>query len=106
VVEVDRPDPRQRRARGKSDPLDADAAAEAVLAGRATTVPEAGDGIVESIQALHLVRAGAVTGTACTNEMKALVITAPAELREQLFSAYYLVLRSSVGADGEQDGVL
>jgi transposase len=85
VVEVDRPDRRQRRAKGKSDPLDAYAAAEAVLAGRATTVPKAGDGIVESIRALHLVRASAVKArTACTNEMKSLVVTAPAELREQL----------------------
>jgi transposase len=85
VVEVNRPDRRQRRAKGKSDPLDAYAAAEAVLAGRATTVPKAGDGIVESIRALHLVRASAVKArTACTNEMKALVVTAPAELREQL----------------------
>jgi transposase len=85
VVEVNRPDRRQRRAKGRSDPLDAYAAAEAVLAGRATTVPKAGDGIVESIRAVHVVRAGAVKArTACVNEMKALVITAPAELREQL----------------------
>jgi transposase len=85
VVEVNRPDRRQRRAKGKSDPLDAYAAAEAVLAGRATTVPKAGDGIVESIRALHLVRAGAIKArTACSNEMKALVVTAPTELREQL----------------------
>jgi len=85
VIEVSRPDRRQRRAKGKSDPLDAYAAAEAVLAGRATTVPKAGDGIVESIRALHMVRAGAVKArTACTNEMRALLVTAPAELREQL----------------------
>jgi transposase len=85
VVEVNRPDRRQRRAKGKSDPLDAYAAAEAVLTGRATTVPKACDGIVESIRALHLVRASAVKArTACINEMKALVITAPTELREQL----------------------
>ena len=85
VVEVDRPDRRQRRSKGKSDPLDAYAAAEAVLAGRATTVPKAGDGIVESIRAVHLVRASAVKArTACTNEMRSLVVTAPAELREQL----------------------
>jgi transposase len=85
VVEVNRPDRRQRRTKGKSDPLDAYAAADAVLAGRATTVPKAGDGIIESIRALHLVRTGAIKSrTACVNEMKALVITAPAELREQL----------------------
>jgi transposase len=85
VVEVNRPDRRQRRAKGKSDPLDAYAAADAVLSGRAVTVPKAGDGIVESIRALHLVRGGAVKSrTACINEMKALVVTAPAQLREQL----------------------
>ena len=36
VIEVDRPDRRARRAGGKSDPVDAYAAATAVLAGRAT----------------------------------------------------------------------
>lgn len=85
VVEVNRPDRRQRRAQGKSDPLDAYAAADAVLAGRATAIPKTADGIIESIRALHLVRSGAVKSrTACVNEMKALVITAPAALREQL----------------------
>jgi transposase len=85
VVEVNRPDRRQRRAKGKSDPLDAYAAADAVLAGRATAVPKAGDGIVESIRALHAVRGGAVKArTACINELQALMVTAPAELREEL----------------------
>jgi transposase len=85
VIEVDRPDRRQRRAKGKSDPLDAYAAADAVLSGRARTVPKAGDGITESIRALHTVRAGAIKSrTACMNELHALVITAPAQLREEL----------------------
>jgi transposase len=85
VVEVNRPDRQQRRSKGKSDPLDAYAAAEAVLADRARTVPKAGTGIVESIRALHLIRAGAVKArTACVNELQALLVTAPAELREQL----------------------
>jgi transposase len=85
VIEVNRPDRRQRRSRGKSDPLDAYSAADAVLAGRAVSVPKAGDGIVESVRALHLARSGAVKArTACASEMKALVITAPAGLREQL----------------------
>jgi transposase len=35
VVEVDRPDRRTRRLQGKSDPVDAEAAARAVLAGTA-----------------------------------------------------------------------
>lgn len=85
VIEVDRPDRRQRRAKGKSDPLDAYAAADAVLSGRAQTVPKAGDGITESIRALHAVRSGAIKSrTACMNELHALLITAPAQLCEQL----------------------
>jgi transposase len=85
VIEVNRPDRRQRRAKGKSDPLDAYAAADAVLAGRASAVPKAGDGITESIRALHIVRSGAVKSrTACMNELHALLVTAPAQLREEL----------------------
>jgi hypothetical protein len=85
AIEVDRPDRRQRRAKGKSDPLDAYAAPDAMLSGRAQTVPKAGDGITESIRALHTVRSGAIKSrTACMNELHALVITAPAQLREEL----------------------
>jgi len=51
MVEVDRPDRRTRRQQGKSDPIDAEAAARAVLAGTATAVPKRRDGIVESIRA-------------------------------------------------------
>ena len=85
VVEVDRPDRRARRKAGKSDPLDAYAAAEAVLAGRAAAVPKARDGRVEAIRALHTARAGAVKArTATLNQLKAMLVTAPADLREQL----------------------
>jgi transposase len=44
VVEVDRPDRRTRRQRGKSDPIDAEAAARAVLAGVASAAPKRRDG--------------------------------------------------------------
>jgi transposase len=85
VIEVSQPDRRQRRAKGKSDPLDAYAAADAVLSGRASAIPKAADGIVEAIRALHLVRAGAVKArTASINELKSVLITAPAQLLEQL----------------------
>ncbi|MEN3268468.1 MAG: hypothetical protein V7646_5362 [Pseudonocardia sp.] len=47
MVEIDRPDRRARRARGKSDPIDAYAAARHALSGAYTVVPKAGDGIVE-----------------------------------------------------------
>jgi transposase len=40
VLEVNRPDRQSRRRRGKSDPLDAEAAARAVLSGAATVIPK------------------------------------------------------------------
>jgi transposase len=85
VVEVSRPDRRQRRLVGKSDPLDACAAAEAVLARRATAIPKLGTGIAEAIRTLHLTRASAVKArTVASNQLHALLTTAPAELRDQL----------------------
>jgi transposase len=85
VVEVDRPDRKDRRRRGKSDPLDAYRAAEAVLSGRAAVVPKAGDGIVEAIRALHTTRASAIKARrAAICQLRALLVTGPAALREQL----------------------
>src|SRR3954451_1796026 len=46
VVEVNRPDRSARRRRGKSDVVDAEAAARAVLAEDATAVPKNADGPV------------------------------------------------------------
>ena len=85
VIEVDRPDRKARRQEGKSDPLDAQAAARAVLSGRATGTPKSGDGPVEAIRALEIVCHGAVRDrTRATNQFKALLVTAPADLRERL----------------------
>lgn len=85
VVEVDRPDRKARRAHGKSDPLDAYAAARAALSGIATGTPKTRNGPVESVRALRVVRSSAVKArTQSTNQLKALVLSGPAELREQL----------------------
>lgn len=85
VVEVDRPDRKLRRQKGKSDPTDAYAAALAALSGRATATPKTRDGAVESIRVLRVVRRSAVKArTQTINQLKALLITAPSELREQL----------------------
>jgi transposase len=85
VVEVNHPNRAQRRLTGKSDPLDAYAAAQAVLAELATAIPKAGTGIVEAIRVLHTVRASAVKArTATINELRALLVTAPAGLRDSL----------------------
>jgi transposase len=85
VIEVDRPDRRSRRRSGKSDPLDAYAAAQAVLAGRATTIPKTNDGPVASIRALRIARRSAVKArTQTINQLRGLLVTAPAGLRETL----------------------
>jgi len=44
AVEVNRPDRSLRRRRGKSDPIDAQAAARATLAGVAATAPKTREG--------------------------------------------------------------
>ncbi len=56
-----------------------------MLAGRATAVSKLGTGIVEAIRAVHRTRGGAVKArTAAINELRALLVTAPAGLRDQL----------------------
>jgi transposase len=85
MVEVDRPNRRTRRRRGKSDPIDAYAAAHTALDSAQVVIPKAGDGIVESIRALRVTRRGAVKArTATINQLKSLLVTAPAEIREPL----------------------
>ena len=84
VVEVNRPDRQARRRRGKSDALDAEAAARTVQAQQGS-MPKAGDGLVEMIRVLRVARASAMKArTQAINALKALVVTAPEELREQL----------------------
>lgn len=53
VMEVERPKRRHRHASGKSDPIDAEAAARTVLAGEAVGEPKSGEGLVEMIRALR-----------------------------------------------------
>jgi transposase len=85
VIEVNRPDRATRHRKGKSDPIDADAAARSVLAGTATATPKAGDDQVEVIRMLKLTRDSAVKArTQTINQLKAVLVTAPAELRESL----------------------
>jgi transposase len=85
VVEVNRPDRRVRRQRGKSDPIDAENAARAVLAGTATATPKNAEGTVEMIRHTKIARDTAVKArTQAMVTLKALLVTVPDELREQL----------------------
>ena len=85
VVEVERPKRQDRRRRGKSDALDAEAAARAVQAGTATARPKTGDGPIEMIRTLQAARRSALKArTQAANQLHALVITAPDALRSRL----------------------
>ncbi|MDP9406356.1 MAG: IS110 family transposase [Actinomycetota bacterium] len=85
VLEVNQPDKAHRRRRGKTDLLDAEAAAVAVLSGRATAVAKAGTGAVEMTRMFKLAKASAVKSrTQAINQLKAVVVTADPALRESL----------------------
>ena len=60
VMEVERPKRRHLRRNGKSDPIDAEAAARAVLAEETAGEPKSGDGQVEMIRILRSARQSAV----------------------------------------------
>lgn len=82
VVEVSRPDRRLRRLNGKSDTLDAENAARAVLAGFATAIPKTMDGAVEMIRQLKVAHDTAVKQRAATMvTLKAMLVHAPEQLR-------------------------
>jgi len=86
VLEVERPARTQtgQKRRLKSDLLDAERAARQVLAGTAGATPRLAPQ-TQALRALMVAREGAVV--ACTqalNELRSLVVTAPAELRERL----------------------
>jgi transposase len=99
VLEVGRPN-RQHRARyGKSDPADAAAAAEAVLADNGLGAPKSANGPVEMMRILHLTRASAIRAKrAAVTTMHDLLVTGPDEIRERLrgLSAWKLVRACAV----------
>ena len=82
VVEVDRPNRQARRRRGKSDPVDAEAAARAALTGSARVTPKRRDGTIEQIRVLSVERRSArMQRTATLNQLRHIVLTAPDEVR-------------------------
>lgn len=85
MVEVDRPDRKSRRFAGKSDPLDAEAAARTALAGVRTGTPKDRSGQVEALRNLRVARRSAIDQRAdCQRQIKTLIITAVEALRAQL----------------------
>src|SRR3954451_13546725 len=85
VHEAGRTDRGLRHRHGKTDHLDAEGAARAVLGGQATALPKAGTGEVEMIRHLKVARDTAVKArTQAMLALKAIIVSAPAALREQL----------------------
>jgi transposase len=85
VIEVNQPDKATRRRRGKTDTLDAESAARAVLSGRASGSAKAGDGPVEMLRMFKLAKASAVKArTQTINQLKAVLVAADPALREAL----------------------
>ena len=85
VLEVNRPDRANRRRKGKSDTVDAEAAARAVLSGQASAIPKDRDGAVDALRAFTMARGSAVKATTqASNQIKALLVGSPEPLREQL----------------------
>jgi len=93
TVEVLRTDRRDRRLRGKSDTLDAENAARAVLAGVAKAVPKSADGEVEMLRTVKVAKDVAVKArSAALISLRQVLVNAPAELREQLEGMSKMVL--------------
>jgi transposase len=85
VREVSCPDRSRRRRRGKSDPVDAENAARAVLSGEATAVLRDRGGAVGELRVLVITRRSAVKArTQASNQIKAFLLDAGDELRARL----------------------
>ena len=86
VVEVNRPNRQLRRHKGgKSDSVDAEAAARAAASGEATAVPKSGVGPVECLRMLLVVRRSAVKArTQAANQIHSLAVTAPEGVKRRL----------------------
>jgi len=84
VVEINRPNRQSRRNQGKSDPLDALAAARSALAGLDAGTPKTAAGPVEAIRMLRIARRSGVQARSRTmNQIRALIDTAPEPVRDR-----------------------
>jgi len=85
VIEVSRPNRQVRRRHGKTDVVDAIAAARAVMSGEATATPKTHDGSVEGLRILKVLQRSAnKSRTQALNQLRSLLVTAPPELRAKL----------------------
>lgn len=84
VVEVDRPNRQARHRAGKSDTVDAVAAARAALGGTAMGRPKSRDGNVEAIRVVTVARRSAASERiVALNQLRHLAFTADAQTRQR-----------------------
>lgn len=85
VIEVARPNRQVRRRYGKTDIVDAIAAARSVQSGEATGTPKSHDGPVEALRTLKAVQRSAnKSRTQALNQIHQLLVTAPEDVRARL----------------------
>ncbi|MFJ7060770.1 transposase [Streptomyces microflavus] len=105
VIEVNWPDRSLRRRQGKSDAVDVQAAAMAVLSGRAHAFAKSGDGPVQIARLCKVAKDSAVKArTQATNQLKAVLVTADPALREGLAGLNRRPLISACAALSEEAG--
>lgn len=109
VIEVNRPDRSARRRRGKTDAIDAESAARAVLSGYAQARAKSADGPVEMLRMFKLAKESAVKSrTQAINQLKSVLVNADPELREALagLGTIRLVQRCARLIPGEETDLL
>lgn len=109
VFDVNRMDRADRRRRGKSDPLDAQNAARAVLSGRACARAKSGDGPVQIARMYKLTKVSAVKArTQAINQLKSVLVKADPALREALAglgnAELFRTCARFAGASGHEEG--
>jgi transposase len=84
VVEVSCPNRQLRRRRGKSDPVDAEAAARTALSGQALGTPKSQDGPIEGMRLVRVERRSAIKArTQAANQLHGTLASAPESLRQR-----------------------
>jgi transposase len=85
TIEINRPDRAIRRRRGKTDAVDAEAAARAVLAKDARALAKSGDGQVEQLRILKLAKHSATKARVqAVNQLHSVLINLDPALRDRL----------------------
>jgi len=104
VVEVNWPNRVRRRRRGKSDPVDAEAAARAVLAGDATATPKNRSGPAGQLRALLVARSAIKARTQTEQQLRSLILELDDDQRARVDRRRIVDLTTACAALAGTDG--